>query len=203
MKFLKENFTKLLTACVLLVIGILCIVADCANSESSLDAFEGISVTIGVVLMVISGIAIILSLVASIIDKNSLLLAVISSAVMFGTGLFFTINKLVAGTLILNFINLIPYILLALGSLVCLDALLKLIFSIIKKDVKASLVAVIVEFVIAGITILLGALTIGSDPVIDKQLLIFGIIVILFAIVTVVNCFNKGNTIVIVKKEEK
>ena len=42
MDFLKKNFKNLIFAIVTLIIGILCIIADAANSS---EAFEGISIT--------------------------------------------------------------------------------------------------------------------------------------------------------------
>jgi len=202
MKFIKENFSKILTACVLIIIGILCIIADVASAEASLDAYKGISITIGVVFIVLSSIVIIFALIGSIMDKTSILLSLIPNALLLGAGIFFVSNDTVAGSLILYFLALIPFLLLALGGFILVDAILNLVFAIINKQVNKVLPLIIVEFVISAITVALGALTIGTDPVIKKQLLIFGIIVVLFGAYTFANCFIKTKTVVLIKNEK-
>lgn len=204
MTFLKKNFNNLIYAIVLLVIGILCIIADASNDLStSADAFRGISLTVGIVLIAVSALALILCVVASVLAKRSVLLGGLASAALLGLGIYFIVNDTIAGDLILAFIALVPYLLLCIGALIVLHGLFDIVFGIVGKNVKGVLLPSIIAILIGAVTMTLGFLTIGNDPVIQKQLMIFGIIVILMAILEVVSCFTVISVTAFVKQEEQ
>ena len=205
MAFLKKNFNNLIYALVLAVVGVLCIIADTAESAGTrVDAFNAISTTVGIVLIVVASLALVLSIVASFLAKKSVLIAGLGSALILGAGLFFVVNTNVAGELIVLFIQLVPYLLICGSALLVLHGIFCLIFGFVNKAVKEGLIGGIVSILIGAVTMVLGFLTIGNDPVIQKQLMIFGIIVILMAVFEIVSCFTQIPTaVVIVKKDEE
>ena len=102
MAFLKKNFNNLIYAVVLAVVGVLCIIADTAESAGTrVDAFKAISTTVGIVFIVIASLALIFSILASFLAKKSALASALGSALVLGTGLFFVLNTDTAGTLVL------------------------------------------------------------------------------------------------------
>ena len=83
MAFLKKNFNNLIYALVLAVVGVLCIIADTAESAGTrVDAFNAISTTVGIVLIVVAALALVLSVIASFLAKKSLLIAGLGSALI-------------------------------------------------------------------------------------------------------------------------
>lgn len=207
MELVKKSIGKWITAAVILVIGILCIIAGAqAGKDASANAYEGISIVLGVVFIIIAAIALILGVCAVVLTKNETSLATtgIGAGVTLAAGILFCCNRGTAGELIWLFINFVPYVLIVVGSVIALDAIFLLVFSIIKKNVKAALVSVIVECVVAIVSILLGSLSIGDDPVITKnaQLIIFGVIVALYAVLLVLRTFVTVPTVVIIEKHE-
>jgi len=195
MDFVKKNIAKWACALVLLVVGILCIVAGAASDgQTAGSAYEGISITIGVALLVISSLVLILALVASILSKGDTKfgVAAIGVSTTLALGIFFIANKGLGGELIWLFLNFVPYVLIVVGAIVACDVILTLIFGIIKKQqVKALIIATVISVLFAAVAIILGALMIGDDPVIAKntQLIIFGIIIVIFAVLAALATF--------------
>ena len=77
---------------------------------------------------------------------------------------------------------------------------------LVGKNVKAVLVGVIVGMVIGVVAIVLGALCVGENPVIAQnvQLIVFGIVVCLLAVLLVVLTFVKlPDAVVVVVKQDK
>ncbi len=204
MQFLKKNFNILIYSIVLLVVGILCIIADVASDANDrVNAFTGISLTIGIVFIIIASLALILAIIGSVLAKKSALIAAVGSASILGAGIFFVIKNTVAGELIVTFISLIPYLLLCVGALIVLHGIFEIIFGAVNKNMTAGLVTGIVSILIGGVTMLLGFLTIGDDPVIEKQLMIFGIILALMAVLGVVSCFTTKTAVLVFEKTEE
>ena len=164
MAFLKKNFNNLIYALVLAVVGVLCIIADTAESAGTrVDAFNAISTTVGIVLIVVASLALVLSIVASFLAKKSVLIAGLGSALILGAGLFFVVNTNVAGELIVLFIQLVPYLLICGSALLVLHGIFCLIFGFVNKAVKEGLIGGIVSILIGAVTMVLGFLTIGND----------------------------------------
>ncbi len=195
MDFVKKNIAKWACALVLLVVGILCIVAGAASDgQTAGSAYEGISITIGIALLVVSSLVLILALVASILSKGdtNFGIAAIGVSTTLALGIFFIANKGLGAELIWLFLNFVPYVLIVVGAIVVCDVILTLIFGIIKKQpVKALVIATVIAVLFAAVAIILGALMIGDDPVIAKstQLIIFGIIIVIFAVLAALATF--------------
>lgn len=206
MELVKKSLGKWITAAIILVIGILCIVAGAATNEASADAYKGISVTIGVVFIVVSAIALILGLVTTIMTKNQTTFAStgLAAAATLAAGIFCVVDKTVAGSLILYFISYIPYLLIVAGFIIAIDAIFMLVFSIMNKTIKSALPAICIGCIIAIVAIVLGALSVGNDPVIEKsaQLIVFGIVLIVVAIFSVLTTFVKTPSINLGKKKD-
>ena len=211
MEFVKNNIAKWASALVILVVGILCIVAGAASGEAEAGAYEGISITMGVALLVVSGLVLVLALVASIMSKGETKfgIAAIGVSVTLALGIFFIADRTLGGELIWLFLNFVPYVLIVVGAIIVLDAILNIVFALVKKNnVKATIIAAIVAIVLAAVAIILGCLMIGNDPVISKkaQLIVFGVILAVFAIFAALATFVTMPTIkktVVIEAEVK
>jgi hypothetical protein len=192
MEFVKKSMTKWTVSLIMLVVGILCIVAAAASGDASADAYTGISMTIGISLIVISSISILLALCGSILTKIPFAIAAIGSASTLALGILFVVDTTLGGTLIWLLLNYVPYLMIVAGAILAVDAILMIVFGITSKNTKAAFFAAIPELVISAITIVLGALMVGNDPVISKdaQLIIFGIIIILYSILLCLSTFT-------------
>ncbi len=211
MEFVKNNIAKWASALVILVVGILCIVAGAASGEAEASAYEGISITMGVALLVVSGLVLVLALVASIMSKGETKfgIAAIGVSVTLALGIFFIADRGLGGELIWLFLNFVPYVLIVVGAIIVLDAILNIVFALVKKNnVKATIIAAIVAIVLAAVAIILGCLMIGNDPVISKkaQLIVFGVLLAVFAIFAALATFVTMPTIkktVVIEAEVK
>ena len=152
MEFVKKNIAKWASALILLVIGILCIVAGAAaGGETTANAYEGISITLGVVFIIIAVIALILGIVAVVLTKNATSLANtgIGAGITLAAGIFFCVNKYTAAQLIWLFIDFVPYVLVVVGAVIACDAIFLLVFSIVKKSIKTAIPAICIEAIVA------------------------------------------------------
>ena len=179
MELVRKSISKWIVSAVVLVIGILCIVAGAASGETSADAYTGISMTLGITLLVIAGLSLVVSLIATILSKGKVafITTAAASAATLATGIFFIADKYLGSTLIWIFLNYVPYFLLSVGVLV-------LVFGFANKDSKNAIITAVFEFVMAAVVIVLGALMVGNDPVITKdvQIIIFGIVLIIYSL---------------------
>ena len=209
MQFVKERLGKWIQAAIVLVVGILCIIAGAAMGgdswEAAQNALDGISVTLGVILIVVGGLSLILSIVVAILAKKGFAAVAIPGAIILAFGISLVVAKY-AASLLLILLTVIPYLLIAVGAVILGDAIFNLVTAIIKKNVKGALVGVIIAMIIGVVAIVLGALCIGNDPVIAQsaQLIVFGIIVCLVALLLVVLTFVKlpDAVVVVVKKDQ-
>ncbi len=213
MQFVKERLGKWITAAIIIVVGILCIVAGAAmggnDPETAKNALDGISITLGVILIVVGALALALGVVVTILAKKGFLVVALPGAIVLALGISLVVAKYGA-SLISILLTVIPYLLICIGAVIFIDAIINLVQGIIKKEVNAILVAVIVAIVVSVAAIVLGALCVGSDPVIKwgVQLIVFGIIVCLIGVLEVVLTFVKVPDVVVAvvkteKKEEK
>lgn len=205
MELVRKSISKWIVSAVVLVIGILCIVAGAASGEARVDAYTGISMTMGITLIVIAGLSILVALIATILSKGKapFIATGAASAATLATGIFFVADRTLGSNLIWILLNYIPYLLITIGSIVVVDGVLVLVFGFVNKNKKEALYTAIFEFVIAAITIVLGALMVGDNPVISKdaQIITFGIILILYSLLICASTLllnngmtNKNNT---------
>ena len=206
MKNLVEKISAIITAIVVLVIGILCIVANSAE-EGNAEAFEGISLTLGIVFIIVAALALVFEIVLLVMAKGGLLLkaSTISSGVLLALGIFFVANKTAAGTLLAMFLEFVPYVMIVVGSLLVLDAIFTLVFGLIKKEKVAPVMIVFaIKLVIGALAILLGAIALGDNWLGNNKFLIFGIVLIVYAVYSVlVTLFAPKFAFVAVVKQEQ
>lgn len=213
MQFVKERLGKWITAAIILVIGILCIVAGAimAGEEGDpTDALNAISVVLGIVFVVVGSLSIVLAIVAGILAKKGFASVAIPGAFVLGIGISLLVYPY-AAELIFLLLHVVPYLLLCIGAIILADAIFTFVLAIKAKAVKSALAAFIVSVIIAAIAITLGALCIGGDKAViatHVQLIVFGIMVCLVACLQVLLTFVKlPDTVVAVvsveKKDEK
>lgn len=207
MNFVKERLGKWIEAAIILVVGILCIVAGAAwgNDASTAEtAIKGINNVLGIMLIVVGSLALVLAILIVLLAKKGFALVAFPGAILLAVGI-----SIVAGQYAFNLIQIliyvVPYLLIALGAVVLLDAIFTLIFAIKDKRTKEALPSFILGAVLGVAAIVLGALCVGKDPVIKQgvQLIVFGIVLILVACFMVLVTFVKlpSVTVVTVEKE--
>ena len=207
MNFVRERLGKWIEAAIILTVGILCIVAGAAMGgndwEAARNALDSISVVLGIILIVVGSLAIVLGVVVALVAKKGFLPVALPGGVLLAFGISLVIGKY-AATLIQIFLYVLPFLLICVGAVILCEAIFTLVFAIKDKKIKAVLVLVIVFAIVAIVSIVLGALCIGKDPVIktNVQLIVFGIVCILMACLQVLSTFIKVPTLVVVTKEE-
>lgn len=209
MQFVKERLGKWITAAIVLVVGILCIVAGAAMGgkdwEAAQGALDGISLTLGIILIIVGALALVLSIVVAVIARKGFAAVAIPGAVLLAFGISLVVAKY-GSTLLFILLTVLPYLLIAIGAVILADAIFNLVMGLVGKNVKAVLVGVIVGMVIGVVAIVLGALCVGENPVIAQnvQLIVFGIVVCLLAVLLVVLTFVKlPDAVVVVVKQDK
>lgn len=193
MELVKKSLSKWITSAIVLVIGILCIIAGAqfnGSNSSAGDTANAISMVLGISFIVVGALGILLAIIGAIVSKEGFAGAALTGGSALALGIWFVTQK-TAFSLIELTISFVPYLLIVVGAIMAVDAIFILLHAIQDKNVKKSLVAVIVGLVIAAVTIVLGCLCIGNDPVIKggTQLIIFGVLVILYACYSVLATF--------------
>ncbi len=194
MEFVRKNFNKWLTGAIVLVVGILCIVAGAqmqgANGGVG-DTIDAISMVLGITLIIVASLGLILALVGAILSKSGefagTALAVASTLAL---GIWFVVEK-TAYEILSLIIGFVPYILLIAGAILAVDAIFGVVFGLVNKNIKEKLVDIIVYAVLAVVAIVLGALCIGNDPVIEGsvQLIVVGVLIVLAGAGMIVQTF--------------
>jgi hypothetical protein len=186
MKNITKSLSALISSIIVLVVGILCIVAGASSGETSANAYEGISLTLGISLIVASGLVLLLTLIAVIMSKGKTTFGPVAIGVSLtlALGIFFVSDKGLGGNLIWLFLNFVPFVLIVVGSIIIVDAIINIIIGVTRKELPQALIPSIVSIVLGAVSVLFGALMVGNDPVISKgaQLVIFGIIIVIYAL---------------------
>ena len=209
MQFVRERLGKWITAAIVITVGILCIVAGAAMGGNDIsaasDSLDAISMVIGIILIIVGSLSTCLAILAGVLAKKSFAAVALPGAFLLAIGISLVVAKY-AASLIGLLLLVVPYLLIALGAVVLLDAIVTLVRAIIGKNAGKVIVAFIVATVIGVGAIVLGALCIGKDPVIKYgvQLIVFGIIVVLEGLFQVLTTFVKlPDTVVVVATEKK
>ncbi len=212
MQFVKERLGKWIQAAIILTVGILCIVAGVAlggnDPEAASDSLNAISMVIGIILIVVGSLSLVLAIIAGVISKKGFAAIAMPGAILLAVGVSMVVWKY-AYAFIDILLKVVPFLLLAVGIVVLADAIFTFVLATTKKEGGKALVGFIVACVIAVIAIVLGALCMGTDPVIKYgvQLIVFGIIVVLVACLQVLLTFVKLPdavvTVVAVEKQEE
>ena len=210
MKFVKENLSKWIVAAIIITIGILCIVAGAKFANESLstaltaqDTLDTISMVLGVVFIVVGSLAFLLAVLVGVMSKKGFAAVALPGAMLIAVGASMVVLKY-AYTFIDVLLKVAPYLLIAVGAVILLDAVYTFVTAAMAKKANKALVGFICALVIAAAAIVLGALCIGDEPVIKYgvQLIVFGIIVVLSGVFRIVVTFVKlPDTVVIVSKK--
>ena len=219
MEFVKKSLSKWVEAILILVIGILIIVAGAqmgntsmdalVNGNGSADTIKSISLVLGWSFIVIGSLGIIGGLFASIFSKAGFAAAAISAGVTLAIGIWLVVRQQ-AGNLMFVLIGFVPFVMIVVGSVLAVDAGFLGFKGFKEKNIKKALPAMIFGLVIAIASIVLGALCIatneGGDTIIasNAQLIIFGIILVIYACFLVLATFVSIPfiAVVAVKKDE-
>ena len=205
---LQKKITTLAYAALLLVLGILCIIANAqANSGNygdAADAYQSISTVVGIVLIVIAAIGLIFGLVLAILSRTGAFATggSITSGLVLAAGIFF-VSTTTAGDLIMLFLNFIPYVLVVLGAIVIVDAILSFVFAILAKKLKESLVMFIVKLVVGALVLTLGFVAMGDNWLGNNKLMIFGIVLCIYGVVYALSAFFAPTLLVVHTKESE
>ena len=203
MLFVKERIGNWVTAAIVLVLGILCIVAGAKmggdNWEAAADALDGISITIGIVFIVVGSILLILAGVVAFLVKKGFLSPALAGGATLAVGISLVVAKY-ASNLIFIFLTVLPYLAIVLGAIILLYAIYNLVLALKSKGAKAAVIAAIVVMIFAIAAIVLGALCVGDEPVIKLhvQLIVLGIVAVVAAALMVLLTFVKVPDVVVV-----
>lgn len=206
MEFVKKSIGTWITAAIVMVIGILCIVAGAQFSNASSgvsDTVNAMSITLGIAFIVVGSLGVILALAGSIFAKKGFASGVGVAGIALAIGIWFVVEKTAFG-LIELLLGFVPYVLVVIGGILFIDSTFKLVSAIMEKNIKHALASVIVGYIIAAAAIVLGALCLADVISGGAQLIIFGILVTIYGIFMVLGTFiNIPTTVVIVEKETK
>lgn len=192
MELVKKNLGTWIKAAIILTVGILFIVMGAANGKASGNASDAINIIIGVVLLVVGGVSLLLAIVASCMAKKGFLAIAVPGALAIALGVSILVAKY-ATDLVLLVLYVVPYILIAIGTVVLADAIFRLVFSAKAKTIKDTLFAIVVAMVVGVAILTLGILCVNGWVIGGNvQLIIFGIVLILVAALQVLFTFVKG-----------
>lgn len=192
---IKKSLSKWIAAALVLIVGIVCIVAGATNDGG---AFDVISLTTGIIFVVSGAVGIVLAIAATIVLKKPILAIALGSGLVLAFGIFVLVRKDIAPSIIGYIVTFIPYILLVLGSIMILNLAFTIVYAVKQNIIKSSLGAIIFGGLIGVAGVVLGALGIGNNPVIPNsaQLIIFGIMILLVAILIALATFVKVPNVV-------
>ena len=208
MQFVKERLGKWIAAAIIITVGILCIVAGAAMGNNDIETARGtldaISVVIGIILIVVGSLSVCVAIIAGLVAKRGFAALAIPGGFLLAIGISLVVAKY-AASLIALLLTVIPYVLIVIGAIILLDAIYTLVRAIMVKEVKAALLSIIIGVILGVGAIVLGALCIGTDPVIKYgvQLIVFGIIVVLEGLFQVLSTFIRLPDAVVVVTAEK
>lgn len=178
MKLVRQNLSKWILAAIVLVCGILCIIAGANWGKGAAgDAAEAMSMILGITLIIVGSLSVALAVFVTVTEKKGFAVIALAGASVLAVGVSLVVGKY-ALDLVGLFIYIIPYLLLALGIILVVDSIFKCAFA------RKILVSVVVALCVGVVAIVLGALCVGNEPVIgqDVQLIVFGVIVVLTAL---------------------
>ena len=202
MNLAKKPLSIWLKDVITLVIGILLIITGATGKGGYTDA---ISYIIGITLIVVGVCCVLFALYVGIKTRKVFILLGAPGTVMVLLGISLVIN-LWATLIIANILVVIPYLVLAVGFVLIIDAIMRSIFEF--KENKKSFLIMLPQLILGAVSLILGVLCLienNGQPIISTnvQLIVLGIIVTLNAIssfsLTVVN----KPTVVEVIEEDK
>ncbi len=219
MEFVKKCLSKWVEAALILIIGILVIVAGAQMGNTSMDALingdgsaetiKSISLVLGWSFIVIGSLGILAGLFASAFSRAGFAAAAVSAGVTLAVGIWLVVRQQ-AGNLMFVLIGFVPFVMIVVGAVLAVDAGFLGFKGFKDKAIKKALPAMIFGLVVAVASIVLGALCIATtengNTVIasNVQLIIFGVILVIYASFLVLATFVSIPLIAVVsvKKDE-
>ena len=178
-KSLQNAISTWISAALLLVVGILCIVCENSDAQTGGNAANAISIIVGVVLVISASFGLIL---AVLVAKKVLNPATIAYGAILAAGIYFIVCKTLTGLLGV-ITDYAPFVILIMGILLVLDATLVLVLGLkAKRSGNEFILPVVLEYVIGAFAIVVGVLALPSVNVISKRLTILGIILIVYGV---------------------
>ena len=202
MALVRKSLSQWITGAIVLTLGILIIVMGASkDAQTSGDSADAISVILGVISIIVGSLALVLAILSGVLSKRSFAVSGIAAGITLALGISLCVGKY-AASLIGLFLYIIPFLLIVLGAVILADGIYTLVVAILG---KGKLVAQIVSIIVGTTALVLGCLCVGNNPVIPQnaQLITFGIIVVVYAVLIILGTFFTLPTVVVVAKEEK
>lgn len=210
MLFVKERLSKWIQAAIILVVGILCIIAGAKLGSESLqdiasakDLLDSISMILGILMIVAGSLSLIMALFIALNAGKGFAAVAAPGAILLAIGISLVVVKY-AYTFIDLMLEVTPYLLIAMGGVVLLEAIFILVNALKAKQGGTALLGFVFALLIAAGAIVLGALCVGEDPVIKYgvKLVVFGVVVTLVGALQFLATFIKlPDTVVVVEKK--
>ena len=210
MLFVKERLSNWIQAAIILVVGILCIVAGAKLGSNSLediasaqDTLDGISMTLGIVMIVVGSLSLLVAFYVGFRFGKGFAAVAAPGAFLLAVGISLVVIKY-AYTFIDLLLKVTPYLLIAMGAIVLIDATFTLVRALKAKQGKFAVIGFIYALIVAAGAVVLGVLCIGSEPVIQYgvQLIVFGIVVSLVGVLKLLATFIKLPDVVVVSEKK-
>lgn len=180
-KELQTAITSWVSALIILVIGILCIVCENATNGYN-ETSNAISYILGISLIIVSSLGIGLNLY---VFKKALVPPVIINGLILALGILIVDLK-IATNLFYLIMNYASYVMLIIGIIGLADAIILLVINNKNNvDSNSYLTKVLIEGLISITAIILGILALPRVSVISKRLTILGILLIIYALAEV------------------
>ena len=194
MEIIKKFLSRWIINVLTFVVGILSIVAGAElggkswdSAMSSADTLHTISMVLGITLIVVSSLSLLLSFVMMLVVRKSLSSSGIVSAVLLSAGIWFVVYD-TAGSLIVLTVTLIPFFLIVIGAMYLVDIIHSIGLNLKYKEVAKDWISLGLMALLAVISIIIGALCIGTNQsgqtIIPRnvQIIILGVILSLEAL---------------------
>ena len=172
MSFVRERLGKWIEAAIILVVGILCIVAGAKlggnDWNAAKDALNGISTTLGIVLIVVGSLSVALGILVACLAKKGFLPVALPGGVLLAFGISLLVKPYAADFIFL-FLYVLPFLLICVGAVILGEAIFDLVFGILGKKVKDVLVLVIVLVLMACLQVLSTFVKVPTVVVVAKE----------------------------------
>lgn len=191
MNLVRKNLSKFIEGAILLTLGILFIILGATKDNGG--ARDAVSIIIAIVLLIVGVLSLVLVIWAGVKSKASFAAVGVTSAVLIGVAISL-LDKKWAVDIVTFILFVLPYVLICVGAVIIADGILVLVRTL---RAKGAALPAVLTIVTGAVALTIGCLCIGDNPVIkqDAQLVIFGIIVVVLAAIslltTVVNANKK------------
>jgi hypothetical protein len=193
MQVIRQHFSRFITATILFLIGLICFFSGIIlviDTSETIYTVNALLLFVGIPIILVSSFVILASLLNAFITTNeqSFAGATIGAGAALGAGIFIVANKN-AGSLILSFVDYLPYFVIVEGLILLIDSAFNYVYGYRIKRNKPALYTVIIELAVSVIALTLGFLSLYYLDE-EVQLIIFGIVLMLYAIFVILQCYS-------------